>query len=111
MGRAWSSISMAHSLLVELGRGIGQGSGCRDGAAAIGEVLAGPVGRGMTGRPPPGGGSKVGGVAGANGPGAAGEGIGVAGTAPVRGRVARGGGSCWEAADVPSPKMAVVVPN
>ena len=61
---------MVHSLLVELGRGRGRDSCCRGGVAAAGEVPAGPAGRGMMGRPPPGEGSKVGGVAGANGPGA-----------------------------------------
>ena len=111
MGRAWSSISMVHSLLVEFGRGRGRDSGCRGVVAAAGDVLAGPAGRGMTGRPPPGGRSKVGGVAGADGPGAAGEGIGVAGIASMRGRVGGSGGSCWEAGDVIIPKTAVDVLN
>ena len=97
LGRAWSSIGMVHSLLMELGWGRGRENCFRGGIAAAGEVPAGPAGWGMTGRPPPVGGSKVGGVAGADGPGAAVEGIGVAGTVPMRGRVARGGGSCWEA--------------
>ena len=82
---------------MELGWGRGRDSCCRGGVAAAGEVPAGPAGRGMMGRPPPVGGSKVGGVAGADGPGVVVEGIDVAGTAPMRGRVARDGGGCWEA--------------
>ena len=98
MGRAWSSIGMAHSLLVELGWGIGRGNGCKDGAAVRGEVPVGPDGRGMTGRPPPVGGSRVGGVAGVDGPGVAGEVRSEAGTSSPCGRVGGGRGSCWEAA-------------
>ena len=94
MGRAWSSIGMVHSLLMELGWGRGRENCFRGGVAAAGEVPAGPAGRGMMGRPPPVGGSKVGGVAGADGPGAAGEVRSVVGTAPVCRRVARGGRSC-----------------
>ena len=59
---------MVRSLLVELGWGRGRNSGCRGGVAAAGEVLAGPAGRGLTGMPPPGAGSKIGGVAGVNVP-------------------------------------------
>ena len=50
------------------------------GVAAIGEYLEGKAGGGVTGRPPPVGGVKVGGAAGAAGLGAAGAGAGAAGT-------------------------------
>ena len=83
---------------MELGWGRGRDSCCRGGVAAAGEVPAGPAGRGMMGRPPPVGGSKVGGVAGADGPGAAGEVRSVAGTTSPCRRVGGSRGSCWEAA-------------